>query len=308
MKSLDVLAMGEPMLEFSKVERGGETLFLPGYGGDTSNAAVSAARNGAKAAYFTALGDDPFGRQILGLWEREGVDASTVIRRPGAHTGIYFISHDGEGHHFSYLRAGSAASLVSPGEVPAAPVAAARRLQVSAKSQAISDSACDAVFHALKVAREAGTAVCYDTNLRLRLWPLERARAIVHAAVAMSDIARPGLDDARQLTGLHSPEEICRFYLSLGCRIVALTMGVDGAMVATPGETRVIPAHKVAAVDATGAGDAFDGAFLAQWLRSGDPFASANYANAAAALSTLGYGAVAPLPRRADVAAFLAAG
>jgi len=58
-------------------------------------------------------------------------------------------------------------------------------------------------------------------------------------------------------------------------------------------------------VDATGAGDTFDGAFLAEWLNCGDPFAAAHYANAAAALSTQGYGAVAPIPRRPDVEAFL---
>lgn len=306
MKTLDVLAMGEPMMEFSQVERQGESLYLPGYGGDTSNAAIAAARSGARAAYFTALGDDPFGRQILALWDREGVDRSTVLTRQGAATGIYFISHDDAGHHFSYFRAGSAASLVDATAIPEAQIASARVLHVSAISQAISDSACDAVFHALRCAREAGTTVCYDTNLRLRLWPLDRARAVIHAAVAMSDIARPGLDDARKLTGLDAPEDICAFYLSLGCRIVALTMGVEGAMVATPGETRVIPCHKVEAVDATGAGDAFDGAFLAEWLRGGDPFSAANYANAAAALSTTGYGAVAPLPRRVDVEAFMA--
>ena len=59
-------------------------------------------------------------------------------------------------------------------------------------------------------------------------------------------------------------------------------------------------------LDATGAGDAFDGAFLVEWLRTGDPFAAARYANVAAALKTLGFGAVAPMPRRADVEAALA--
>ena len=60
-----------------------------------------------------------------------------------------------------------------------------------------------------------------------------------------------------------------------------------------------------AAVDATGAGDCFDGAFLAEFVRVADPFAAARFANAAAALSTLGNGAVGPLPRRVDVEAAL---
>jgi 2-dehydro-3-deoxygluconokinase len=58
-------------------------------------------------------------------------------------------------------------------------------------------------------------------------------------------------------------------------------------------------------VDATGAGDMFTGAFLAEYLRIGDPFAAGRYANVAAALSTEGYGAVAPMPRRAAVEAAL---
>ena len=147
--------------------------------------------------------------------------------------------------------------------------------------------------------------VSYDTNLRLRLWPLERARAVIHAAVAMSDIALPGLDDAEQLTGLSGPEAICDFYLGLGAKIVALTLGKNGTMVAVKGDRRLIPARVVTASDATGAGDTFDGAFLAEWLRVGDPFAAAAYANAAAALSTQGYGAVAPIPSRSAVEAFI---
>ncbi len=305
-KTFDLLAIGEPLMEFNEVERGGERLYLPGFGGDTSNAAIAAARQGADVAYFTALGDDAFGKDFLDLWDREGVDRSHVTVLEGGRTGIYFISHGPEGHQFSYFRAGSAASLVGPADLPENVIRAARVLHVSGISQAISTSACDAVFQAIRVAREAGTAVSYDTNLRLRLWPLERARAVIHAAVAMSDIARPGLDDARQLTGLTSPQEICDFYLGLGCRIVALTLGKDGTMIALPGDTRVVPAHIVEAVDATGAGDTFGGAFLAEWLRSGDPFAAASYGNAAAALSTQGYGAVAPIPRRAEVETFIA--
>ena len=305
MKTLDIVAFGEPLMDLAEVERDGERLYLPGHGGDTSNAAIAAARQGAKVAYFTALGDDAFGRGFLGLWDAEGVDRSAVITRTTARTGIYFISYGPEGHDFSYYRAGSAASLVAPQEVPLDLIARARVLHVSGISQAISPSCADAVFAAIRHARVSGTAVCYDTNLRLRLWPLDRARAVIHAAVALADIARPGLDDARQLTGRESPEDICDFYLGLGPRIVALTLGKEGTLVATPTERRLMPAKPVEAVDATGAGDTFDGAFLADWLRHGDPFQAATYANAAAALKTLGLGAVAPIPHRAAVEAFL---
>jgi 2-dehydro-3-deoxygluconokinase len=307
-KKLDILGFGEPLMEFAEVERAGERLFLPGFGGDVSNVVIAAARQGARTGMFSAVGDDAFGRDFLKLWDREGVDRSPVITRLGARTGLYFISYGEDGHVFSYYRAGSAASLVTTGELPLAQIAAARVLHVSGISQAISESCADAAFAAIRHARESGTLVSYDTNLRLRLWPLDRARAIVHAAVALSDIARPGHDDARQLTGLERPEEICDFYIGLGCRIVALTLGKAGTMVATKDERQVIPPRLVQAVDATGAGDTFGGAFLAEWLLHQDPFRAAAHANAAAALSTLGYGAVAPMPSREKTEAYLRSG
>ena len=154
------------------------------------------------------------------------------------------------------------------------------------------------MFAAIRHARESETIVSYDTNLRLRLWPLDRARAIIHGAVALSDIALPGLDDAQQFTGLERPEDICAFLpAGSGAQIVALTMGKSRHDGSGGRSSRVIPAKAVEAVDATGAGDTFDGAFLAEWLIGRDPFAAAAYANAAAALSTLGKGAVAPMPR-----------
>ena len=304
-KTIDVLGFGEPMMEFSAHETNGKQGFLPGFGGDTSNAMVAAARQGARSAYFTAVGDDIFGHAFLELWDREGIDRTSVITSQSAQTGIYFITYENGDHRFSYWRSGSAASRVSRRDVPEAKIAAARILHVSGISQGISDSASEAVSHAIDLARKGGTLVSYDTNLRLKLWPLEKARTVIHAAVAHADIARPSIDDARQLTQLDSPEEICRFYLDLGPSLVALTMGKDGTMVATRKEMHIIPPKPVKPVDATGAGDAFDGAFMARYLETHDPFAAAEWANAAAALSTLGYGAVEPMPRRAEVEAFL---
>lgn len=305
-KDLDILAIGEPLMEFAEIVQDGRRLYLQGHGGDTSNVAVAAARSGARCAYFTRLGDDAFGQAFLDLWDREGIERASVRVVEGRRTGIYFITYDDAGHLFSYYRVGSAATSMRPADLPAAEIARARVLHVSGISQAISEDAADTVFAAIRHARATGGLVCYDTNLRLALWPLDRARATIHAAVAMSDVARPGLDDARQLTGLDTPDEIASFYLGLGPTIVAITLGKDGVLVATPGERRVLPTRRVAAVDASGAGDTFGGAFLAEWLRTQDPFAAAAYGNAAAALKTLGHGAVAPMPTRGRVEAFMA--
>jgi 2-dehydro-3-deoxygluconokinase len=300
----DLIAIGEALFELNQPSDGAP--FNPGFGGDTSNAMIAAARSGASTGYFTAVGADRFGQALVELWRAEGVDASRVIVNGGAHTGIYFVTHSPEGHEFSYLRAGSAASRVTEADVPADYIGAARLLHVSGISQAISSSATDAVFAAIDIARQRKVLVSYDTNLRLKLWPLTRAKAVIHEAMKSVDIALPGLDDARQLTGLDQPDAIVDFYLRLGAGIVALTLGKDGALVATPQRRERIASIRVEAIDATGAGDAFDGAFLAELLESADPFKAARFANAAAALSTRGYGAVPPLPTRAQTLAALA--
>ncbi|OCW58395.1 sugar kinase [Hoeflea olei] len=298
----DILCLGEPMLEFNQ-QPGGS--YLPGHGGDTSNCAISAARQGARVGYLTHIGADTFGNSFMELWQGEGIDTSTVRQVTDAHTGVYFVTHGPNGHEFSYMRAGSASSRMAPEDLPRDALAATRILHVSGISQGISATAADTVFAAIETVRSAGGKVSYDTNLRLKLWPLARARAVIHAAMAQCDIALPGLDDARQLTGLATPDDIADFYLRLGAGIVALTLGEEGTLVATADERRRIRGRRVKAVDATAAGDTFDGAFLARLVAGDDPFAAARYANAAAALSTQGYGAVAPIPRAAAVEAFL---
>ena len=307
----DIIAMGEPMYEFNSARGSSDRAnrsWLGGFGGDTSNTAIAAARLGASVGYVSALGNDPFGAAFRALWAAEGVDATHVATNNDAHTAVYFVNHGPDGHQFSYLRAGSAASRVGPADVPIAYIQGAKVLHVSAISQAISASATDAVFAAIAAARAAGVIVSYDTNLRLKLWPLDRARAIIHATAAQAHICLPGLDDARLLTGLDEPDAIVDFYLSLGVEIIALTLGKAGALVATRERRDTIPGIQCAAIDATGAGDAFDGAFLTDYLISRDPFTAARFANVAAGLSTEGWGAVDPLPTRAAVEARIRAG
>lgn len=299
----EILCLGEPMLEFNQQPDG---MYLPGHGGDTSNCAIAAARQGAKTGCLTHVGKDAFGDSFMALWTSEGVSTANVQQIADAHTGIYFVTHGDDGHEFSYFRSGSACSLMTPGDLPKNALQSTRILHASGISQGISERAADTVFAAIDIVKGAGGLVSYDTNLREKLWPVPRARAVIHAAVAQCDIALPGLDDAEVLTGMSEPEAIVQFYLNLGAKIVALTLGPKGTLVGTETEMRLIPGRKVNAVDATGAGDTFDGAFLSQIVTGADPFAAAAYANAAAALSTQGYGAVAPMPYAVEVKKFLA--
>ncbi|HVC58990.1 MAG TPA: sugar kinase [Acetobacteraceae bacterium] len=299
----DLLCMGEPMLEFNQLppQPDGTMHYLEGHGGDTSNAAVAAARHGASVGYITAIGQDGPGDSFMAMWAREGVNSTTVIRTGRAQTGVYFVTHDSGGHHFLHYRKDSPAALYAAADLPLAAIAAAKMLFVSGISQGISNSAADAVFAAIDVARGHGVKVAYDTNYRPLLWPPARAAAVMHAAIAQADYVFPGMEDALVLTGLSDPDAILDFYLALGCPVVGLKMGESGAYLADRAHRVRIAAQAVRSVDATGAGDTFCGAFLARTLAGDSPDQAVRYANVAAALKCTGYGAVAPIPRPAEV-------
>jgi len=295
---IDIVALGEPMIEFNQTVPG-DPNYLQGFGGDTSNFAIAASRQGARAGYVTRLGDDAFGRLFLELWRREAVDASGVAIDPAAYTAAYFVTHDERGHQFAFLRAGSAAARMGPADLPLPLIERAKFLHVSGISQAISASACDAVFAAIGAARAAGVKISYDSNLRLRLWPIARARAIICETIRLSDYFFPSMEDAEALADEKEPERIVDWCHGHGARAVLLKLGKDGVLVSpAPGAARVrVPGFRVDAVDATGAGDCFAGALIARLVAGDDVFAAARYANAAAGLTTTGYGAVAPIPR-----------
>jgi 2-dehydro-3-deoxygluconokinase len=303
--NFDIVAIGEPLIEFNQARAADPHTYRQGFGGDTSNMAIAAARLGMRVTYVTRLGADAFGRMFIDLWAKEGVDASGVAIDKDAATGVYFVAHGPQGHEFSYLRAGSAATRMHPDTLPLELIRSARLLHTSGISQAISASACDAVLAAIEVARGAGALVTYDPNVRLKLWPLARARAIVLATMAQCSWCLPSQDDARVLFAGQDANAVVDACHRAGAPGVVLKLGAEGCLVSTGNRREHIPARVVASVDATGAGDCFDGAFSTRILAGDDPFTAARYANTAAALATTGYGAVAPLPRADDVARYI---
>jgi 2-dehydro-3-deoxygluconokinase len=305
----EIIAIGEPMIELNAVEEGPLSevrLFEKGWGGDTSNFSIAACRAGGRVGYLTRLGDDEFGESLLKLWRREGIDVTRIEKDPDAFTAVYFISRKGRQHHFNYFRHGSAASRMTPDFLPHNYIASARLLHVSGISQAIGASAGHTVSAAISIARKAGRMVSYDPNFRPKLWPLDRARTVIHETCRQADLIFPSLDEARQLTEIASPDEIARFYLGLGPKVVVVKLGAEGALLATAEGLRRFPSCKVDAIDMSGAGDTFDGAFVVAYLAGRPLDECVRFANAAAAITTTGLGCVNPVPRLKEIEAFMA--
>ena len=302
----DILSLGEPMWEMNAIpaEPG---KYLLGYGGDTANFCIAAARQGANVGYITRVGSDAFGDDLRALWQHERVDCSQVSVDPSASTGGYFVHHGPTGHHFSYARAGSAATKLSPSDIDDNVVERAQFVHTSGITQAISASARAAALKLFQVARQAGVSTAFDANFRPRLWTVDEARDALAEVLPLTDFFFPSIEDASALSGVTDHDEIFRWAHALGAQVVLLKLGVDGVKISQGAGSDVMQmaSFSVDTVDATGAGDCFAGATIAR-LAMGELLLDAvRYANAAAALTTTQFGAINAIPARDVVKSFL---
>lgn len=309
--SPEIITLGEPLVEFSSATEGilcSTSIFHQGFGGDTSNFAVSASRSGGSVGYITAVGADPFGDALIHLWKKEKIDVSAVQQMAQYKTGIYFIARRNGEHQFTYFREDSAASRMTHKILPVDTIRKAKILHMSGITQAISNSACQTNASALSIAKESKTLVTYDPNFRTTLWDLDRARNVVHDTVPEIDILFPSYDDAVLLTGLKTPEDITDFYLGLGAKTVVLKLGKKGTLLAHGKTVKYFPAFVVEQVDASGAGDTFCGAFAAEYTHNSPIEKCICFAAAAAALSTTKIGCVDSIPLREETIAAMKQG
>lgn len=248
-----------------------QTLFEKTIGGAESNVAIALARLGHRVGWFSRLGDDPFGQYILQRIRGEGVDTSRVIIDRHAPTGIYFKETIGsEEPRMYYYRRHSAASRLSIADLDEKYIAGAQFLHVSGITPALSESARELVFHAIDVAKRAGTKITFDPNIRLKLWDIDVARPVLLDIARRADYVLPGLEEARLLVGGRPVLEVIRRLQSEGVSRVIVKAGAEGAYTMAPeGETLVhVPAFPFAqVVDPTGAGDGFAAGFISGLLK-----------------------------------------
>lgn len=300
----DIVALGEPLIEMIKQpsEAGqnaiGQAVYRSGVGGDALNALVAAARQGARTGMISAVGDDMFGHEIVAFCQVEGIDARGVKTDANHPTGLVYIDPDPVERRFFYARQGSAASHMGPDDLPEALIAQANALHVTGVSLAISQTMRSAAFRAAEIARSNGTLVSFDLNFREKLWDATEALPVIEKFLALADIVLPSEDEAATLTGLSMASDMLRHFGRYGARLVILKRGAAGAVLFDGIEETEIPATSVKAVDSSGAGDSFGGAFLAHYLETGDPRVAARHAADAAAATVTGWGATASIPRR----------
>lgn len=258
--------IGEPMLELSQAGEG----YRLGYGGDTLNTAIHLARAGIDTAYLTAIGADPFSADLRTQWLGQGLDTRLVLTHPTRNCGLYAIRCDAAGERsFTYWRGESAARGMFDCEGIAAAIeraAEADLLGFSLITLAIlPEQGRQAVIALAERVRARGGMVAFDGNYRPALWPETRAaRRWRDAAIAAATIGLPTLEDERALSGAETAEAVAAHWTRLGCGEVVVKMGAEGALL---GDGRQIPPPaRLEPIDTSGAGDAFNGGYLAARL------------------------------------------
>ena len=315
------VSLGEALVDFVAIGQAATvesaTTFHKAAGGAPANVAVGLARLGQRCAFIGKVSDDAFGQFLRRTLDSEGVDTVGLIVDSAAHTPLAFV---GAGRtterSFVFYHQGMADTLLRPDELDRELIAGARVLHFGSVTLS-ADPGRAATMAAVDLARERGAIVSFDPNVRLELWSDEdEARATILEATRRCHILKVSLEELRWLTGIDDPAIGARELRSHGPQLVVVTLGAGGAYHQTAAGDGHEPGLAVEAVDATGAGDAFVAALLAE-IASMAPFPAIlddpaalsraiRFATAAGALATTAYGAIPSLPRRDAVDRILA--
>ncbi|GGA83789.1 2-dehydro-3-deoxygluconokinase [Brucella endophytica] len=291
-------SIGECMIELSGAAG---DMWRMGFAGDTFNTtwyvrALSA--SDYPVDYVSAFGDDPFSVKQRNFFAENGIGTARSPIIPGARPGLYAITLDGAERSFTYWRADAAArKLANDDQTLAASLNGRDIVYFSGITLAILAPADrETLFGAIAKARGNGSRIAFDPNYRARLWDdIETARTVIGEAMRLTDIALPTFPDEKDLFGDASPEATARRIAGLGVKEIVVKDGTSPALLLTEAGEERIPAVTAKAVDTTGAGDSFNGAYLTARLRDFAPTEAAKRAHAVAARVVEFHGALAPM-------------
>lgn len=264
-----VYAIGEMLIDFTPY--GEDGVFKRNAGGAPANVAVCVARLGGESAVVTKLGKDLFGDYLVGVLQREKVDAKFVYRTDCANTALAFVTlSEGGERSFSFYRNPSADLFLNEDEVSQIPFR---------KDDILHFGSVDLVDYpvrkahkrAIARAKAAGAIVSFDPNLRYNLWKDPRDLLdTVNAFIPYADVVKVSEEELADITGLSDEKQAVKTLFRGDVRLIFVTRGGNGASVYTKsGREFTALSERANCVDTTGAGDTFVGAVLFQLQKSG---------------------------------------
>lgn len=266
-KNKKLIAIGEALIDFIPDQAGGAikdiNAFLPAVGGAPANVCGAFTKLGGRSEMITQLGMDGFGDKILEVFENAGIGSSFVKRSDKANTSLAFVALKEDGNReFSFYRNPGADMLFEAEDVKKEWFEDAYALHfcsVSLGEFPMKEAHCRAIQYAL----EYDAIVSFDPNLRPALWK-DSAEMIetVKEFIPLADIVKISDEELESITGETSIEAALEKLFTDRVKLVIYTEGSKGAKAFTKKVSAMAECAKVKAVDTTGAGDGFIGAFL----------------------------------------------
>ncbi len=312
-------SIGEALIDMIPSETGVDLKAVSAFkrtaGGAPANVCACVARQGVDASFIGKLGDDAFGDYLVETIESAGVDVDKIFRTNEANTTLAFVSLKADGERdFSFYRKPGADMLLCESEV---------NVDWFSKSDFLHFCSVDLIEAPVKYAHKKaiegiklkGGNVVFDPNLRFPLWDdKEELKATVLEFANYADIIKISDNELEFICGTENVIDAAKLMFEKGVKLFIYTMGSEGSRVITKDIDVFVPAFKVKAIDTTGSGDAFIGAFISQIINKKVKVSDFSkemakeileYANACGAIIAAKHGAISLMPNFKEVSEFL---
>lgn len=293
---LDIIIMGEVLVEIMR-DREGTELYDEGIfrgpfpSGAPAICIDAAARLGCKTAIIGGVGKDDFGRNILDRLNKDGVDTSRVIESERTSTGCAFVTYFEDGSRKFIFHMGNTPAVEAKSPMPGE-IEDSKYMHIMGCSLMSNPDFAQEILKLMRLMRISGSKISFDPNIRKELFTDESINAVIQEVMENTSIFLPGVEELLMITGetdVDAAVKKCFEYERM--EILCLKNGSKGSKIFTrDGNVTEVGVYKVVQADATGAGDCFDGAFLAGLSQGKSIEEAAKWGAAAGALNAAAFG------------------
>ena len=314
----DVVALGELLIDFTNVSTDpeGYPTMAAHPGGAPANFLAALSKFGAKAALLGKVGNDTFGKLLVGTLQKAGIETRGMVMAEDVFTTLAFVTLDKTGNReFAFARKPGADTQLSFEEIDLSLIDEAKVFHFGTLSLT-DEPARSATYQAVAYAKEKGKLITYDPNLRKPLWKdLEEAKRQLLWGLAQADVVKISDEEVEFLFGLGVEDGAEYILENYGVKLVFVTCGAEGCFFRNRNAAGHVPSLRgIQVMDTTGAGDIFGGSAVWKLLQLGKaPEALyeaelreiVRFACAAAGLSTTQPGGISSVPEYNAVLAAL---
>lgn len=291
----EIWTMGEMLVEIMRIKENSELYDVDYFQGPYPSGAPAifidtVARLGHEAGIIGGVGADDFGKCILDRLKRDKVDVSQVVKDPDNSTGCAFVTYYSDGSRKFIFHLSNTPAVTAKAPCPDT-LKDVRYFHVMGCSLFARLDFAGEILKTVRMAKNMGAKISFDPNIRKELIKDEQAQVLVKELLSYTNIFLPGREELLLLTGCKDVEEAVSTCMEMPeMEILALKQGSKGCEVYTKDAVFRCGAYKINAVDATGAGDSFDGAFICGLAEGKSLEETMKMASAAGALNTASFG------------------